>query len=182
MAASTTSRAATRPKGSLRHLLARSISTRLPLPGSSLVMSGRDGRRIVTGRTGSFFQVMEDSPRTTDGIPRALAMASLVTRDSRALRGTRTIRAGRRGSLAQGVREAMRRAGISRAEGCPFRYRSSARSLDHFPANRRSTSAARATCGQTGGDTLKSIGLLPRRKSALGTALALGEPDGWAIS
>jgi len=154
---------------SLRHLLAQHLDE-AALAGISLVMSG--GTEGALSPHWIVFQVMEDSPRTPTA-SRALAMASLVTRD---LAPEELGRSAQVEVVAQGVREAMRRAGISRAEDVHFVQ------IKCPLLTIRRTAEAHAR-GQTcvTGDTLKSMGY-SRGASALGTALALGEPDGEAIS
>ena len=154
---------------SLRHLLAEHLDE-TTLAGISLVMSG--GTEGALSPHWIVFQVMEDSHRPPSA-SRALAMASFVTRD---LLPEELGRSAQVDLVAQGVREAMRRAGISRADDvhfvqikCPLLT-----SLRTAEAHGRGQSCVT-------GDTLKSMGY-SRGASALGTALALGEPDGEAIS
>ena len=150
MAASTTL-ARRRGPNRFGHLLA-SISYEAPLPGFTLVMSG--GTEGALSPHWIVFQVMEDSPRTPTA-SRALAMASLVTRD---LAPEELGRSAQVEVVAQGVREAMRRAGISRAEDVHFRTGQVPAPDD--PANRRST-CARADLRHRGYAEIH--GLFPRR-------------------
>ncbi len=154
---------------SLRHLLARHVD-QTALAQISLVMSG--GTEGALTPHWIVFEVDEDST-TVPTASRALAMASHVTRD------LLPEELGRRRQVeivADGVREAMRLAGITRVEDvhfvqvkCPL-----------LTVHRTAEAAERGQSCVTG-DTLKSMGY-SRGASALGVALALGEIADDAIS
>lgn len=153
---------------SLRLLLAEHLDE-TALAGISLVMSG--GTEGALSPHWIVFQVAEDSHRRPSG-SRALAMASFVTRD---LLPEELGRSAQIELVAQGVREAMRHAGISAADDVHFVQ------IKCPLLTIRRTAEAQAR-GQTciTGDTLKSMGY-SRGASALGAALALGELGDEAI-
>jgi cyanuric acid amidohydrolase len=153
---------------SLRHLLGRYLDQKA-LAQISFVMSG--GTEGALSPHWIVFEVEEQSERAPTA-SRALAMASHVTRD---LLPEELGRRGQVEHVAEGVRAAMRLAGITRVEDvhfvqvkCPL-----------LTVHRTAEAASRGQVCVTG-DTLKSMGY-SRGASALGVALALGEIEGDAI-
>lgn len=153
---------------SLRHLLATHLDE-AALAGISLVMSG--GTEGALTPHWIVFEVIEDSDRPQTA-PRALAMASVVTRDLLPEEFGRTAQVE---LVAQGVREAMSRAGITSSDDVHF-----VQIKCPLLTVARTAEAAARGYGCVTGDTLKSMGY-SRGASALGVALALGELDRDAI-
>ena len=154
---------------SLRHLLEKYLDEAV-LAGISLVMSG--GTEGALTPHWIVFETIEASDRPQTAA-KALAMASFVTRD---LLPEELGRSAQVALVAQGVREAMTRAGIGSADDVHFVQ-------IKCPLLTVARTAEAATRGQhcVTGDTLKSMGY-SRGASALGVALALGELGHGAIS